>query len=363
MCGYISYPLSLIQTKNMVKTLVLTRLTIPTKFVISGHTQLGRTNRSMKHIWAVPGRPRPELFQNLEALIHIEGDLSVSRNHAGIYQENERFYILDMNSLNGTYVNDESINPRQNNPQARELYDGDVIKVALTGPKFGLRYSESDDHALLVAAGEDYPGAMNNGIRVLQKHLRRRGYICHTLIGEEATKKALRAKLEEIKYLTVPGSNFFMAYHGHGGPNGICLIDQFMNPRELYKKISPIRGRKALILDTCNAGLFVDERNRRKIPADTLVLASSAPYRNAGETLVAAEGYVPRFTHALVSYLEYHPEEFNLKKFYRELHTNNRANIELQGPMLEGINYNLPKELTVLSTRVMRVSLPKTRNT
>ena len=337
----------------MTTTLVLTQLTIPKKFVISGHTQLGRTDRIMKHIWAVPERPRPKLFQDLEALIHIEGDISVSRNHAGIYQENERFYILDMNSRNGTFVNDENINPRRNDPQAREIYDGDVIQVSSTGPKFGLRYGESDDHALLVAAGEDHPGAMINGIRLLEKHLRRRGYICHTLIGAEATKRALRAKLEKIKYLTVPGSNFFMAYHGHGGPHGIGLMDQIMNPRELYKKIRQIRGRKALILDTCNAGLFVDEANRLKIPADTLVLASSAPNMNAGETLVATEGYMPRFTHALVSYLECHPEKFDLKKFYIQLRADNITNIELQGPMLEGMSYALPKEVPVLSTRVM----------
>lgn len=50
---------------------------------------------------------------------------TVSGQHAKIQQEEEQFYIYDLSSTNGTWVNDQRI-------QRAELHDGDRIKLGST---------------------------------------------------------------------------------------------------------------------------------------------------------------------------------------------------------------------------------------
>jgi hypothetical protein len=49
----------------------------------------------------------------------------VSRQHAEIYLENGRYYLRDLGSKNGTYVNGQAV------LSPVEMYDGDVIQIAL----------------------------------------------------------------------------------------------------------------------------------------------------------------------------------------------------------------------------------------
>jgi pSer/pThr/pTyr-binding forkhead associated (FHA) protein len=49
-------------------------------------------------------------------------DITVSRRHAEIAREGERFTVRDVGSLNGTYVNRERV-------EDRELQDGDELQV------------------------------------------------------------------------------------------------------------------------------------------------------------------------------------------------------------------------------------------
>jgi hypothetical protein len=48
----------------------------------------------------------------------------ISRQHVRIYREGDAYYIVDLNSRNGTWVNDESLS------SPRRLYDNDVINLA-----------------------------------------------------------------------------------------------------------------------------------------------------------------------------------------------------------------------------------------
>lgn len=54
----------------------------------------------------------------------------IGRKHALIYFKNNNFYLVDLNSKNGTYINGDRIEGE------RQIYDGDVIKLATTELKF-----------------------------------------------------------------------------------------------------------------------------------------------------------------------------------------------------------------------------------
>lgn len=61
-----------------------------------------------------------------EAIIKITYDNFCSRRHALLYWENKTGFIKDLNSTNGTFVNNKRIS------QPTELHDGDIIGLGDT---------------------------------------------------------------------------------------------------------------------------------------------------------------------------------------------------------------------------------------
>lgn len=61
-----------------------------------------------------------------EAIIRINNDNFCSRRHALLYWENKACFIKDLNSTNGTLVNNNRIS------QKTELHDGDIIGLGDT---------------------------------------------------------------------------------------------------------------------------------------------------------------------------------------------------------------------------------------
>jgi pSer/pThr/pTyr-binding forkhead associated (FHA) protein len=61
-----------------------------------------------------------------EAIIKISYDNFCSRRHALLYWENNTGFIKDLNSTNGTFVNNKRIS------QPTELHDGDIIGLGDT---------------------------------------------------------------------------------------------------------------------------------------------------------------------------------------------------------------------------------------
>jgi pSer/pThr/pTyr-binding forkhead associated (FHA) protein len=61
-----------------------------------------------------------------KAIIRINYDDFCSRKHALLYWENEACFIKDLNSTNGTFVNNNRIS------QKIELHDGDIIGLGNT---------------------------------------------------------------------------------------------------------------------------------------------------------------------------------------------------------------------------------------
>ena len=64
-----------------------------------------------------------------ENALQIEDD-SVSSSHAEIFAEEDLFFVRDLGSTNGTFINDE----RMAGP--RELANGDVVRIGSTTFRF-----------------------------------------------------------------------------------------------------------------------------------------------------------------------------------------------------------------------------------
>ncbi|MCI0458708.1 MAG: EAL domain-containing protein [Gemmataceae bacterium] len=71
-----------------------------------------------------------------DAVIHCQ---QVSRLHAEIYQDRNRFYIRDLNSSNGTFINGRRV-------QEAELVDGAIVALACREFRFHLKEAAVKDH-------------------------------------------------------------------------------------------------------------------------------------------------------------------------------------------------------------------------
>ena len=335
-----------------VLLLKISGLGLEGKIAISNSVQMGRSTQERWHRWAVQDREQPPEFAGLEAFLPIDG-MNVSRNHAAITQREGEYFLVDLNSLNGTYLNGQDVNPHRRNPQPFLLREGDCI--SLNGEKINLdvKFTQFMNYALLVAGSGDHPTSPDNNIELIGQELTKRGYVVQTLTGEQATKQAVRDSIRELSNLTVPESHFFFSYYGHGNTLGIKLNGQIMNPRELYKELQKVRAQTAVIIEACHSGIFVNAENADRIPEGVLVLTASAADRGAVETRLLQDEpeYVGRFTKALVEYLRTNREEFNLKEFYRSMHDNTHHTLLLQEPGMHGTTYTIPRATSMLNLK------------
>lgn len=67
-----------------------------------------------------------------DAHICIEEDECCSRRHAHIIQRNNKFFIEDLNSTNGTYLNEKLVHKS-------EIADGDVMQVGQSQIKIKIK--------------------------------------------------------------------------------------------------------------------------------------------------------------------------------------------------------------------------------
>jgi len=81
-----------------------------------------------------------------EAIIKISYDNFCSRRHALLYWENKTCLIKDLNSTNGTFVNNKRIS------QLTELHDGDIIGLGDTKLVVSVKDISEGDKA---PAGDD----------------------------------------------------------------------------------------------------------------------------------------------------------------------------------------------------------------
>ncbi len=76
--------------------------------------------------------PKSTIGRNPKCDISFMGEKSISSRHCLIFYEGGKFYIRDLNSTNGVYVNNKKV-------EESEIKDGDLIKLGLKKLKFKIK--------------------------------------------------------------------------------------------------------------------------------------------------------------------------------------------------------------------------------
>lgn len=333
----------------MSNNLILTQKNNGQRYVISGPTQIGRSITPRE--WAVPERNKPNIFNELDLLITVEGSLRlISRNHIGIVPEGNKTYLYDLNSANGTFLNGKRIS------KPEVLSFGDRISLgerfSILSPLEFVVTGEVDplnnNHALLVGDPGSNLKGVSNDIKLVEIELAKRGYRnnIQTMFQSEKgkySKLQVLNHLEQIAYLATSESHTFFYFSGHGGRNGLCFDNNYITPAELYKKLENIRGKKAVFLDSCHAGVFVN--GRIKIPDNTLVLAGSLEEGYAYERMQSAFSYntMSQFTSYLLQHLRENRNALDLREVGKLIEKNFKIKVipKNQEAQVTGTSYTV----------------------
>lgn len=73
--------------------------------------------------------PKSGIFVEIDLSSLASNPKVISRRHAQIEQQGDRFYVTDLGSTNGTYLNGQRLTPREKRP----LWDGDVLEFGKHG--------------------------------------------------------------------------------------------------------------------------------------------------------------------------------------------------------------------------------------
>lgn len=76
--------------------------------------------------------PKSTIGRNPKCTIPFIGEKSISSEHCLIFYKNGKFFIRDLNSTNGVYLNNKKI-------EESEIKDGDIIKLGLKKLKFKIK--------------------------------------------------------------------------------------------------------------------------------------------------------------------------------------------------------------------------------
>lgn len=288
---------------------------------IGKNAQIGRYN---KVEWATE-RTKPVEFDGLELVVQIDGPSSeeISRNHCGIYSEgNNEFSIIDLNSLNGTQLNGQKLEGGKKYP----LKPGSAITLSnrLTFDVLGYIDPDNNNYSLLIGHDGGNLKGVKNDLDVIEEELSRRGFAGNIkrLHNGTATRTNILSYLQELVPLTTMDSHFVFQYSGHGSKDGLYLPNRALlgglfgaaeciGPEELYSHLRNLRGKKALFLDCCNAGVFLEGVS---VPEHTLVIAATKKTNLAYEkrTKKIGGGHMGVLTSAVAGYLKENSGRLNL---------------------------------------------------
>jgi uncharacterized ubiquitin-like protein YukD len=79
--------------------------------------------------------PKSGIFVEIDLSAYAADPKIISRRHAQIEQEGDRFYVVDLGSVNGTKLNEQRLTPREKKP----LWDGDVLEFGKGGVRLIFR--------------------------------------------------------------------------------------------------------------------------------------------------------------------------------------------------------------------------------
>ena len=146
----------------------------------------------------------------------------VSRQHTAIMQNDEGYWLTDLNSRNGTFINGRNISD-----QRQQLHHGDHIRLGTSAVSLIFRHDESETVALQIGppleevADEELAelGPREQIIRSLQGHPEGAGYeTLESITGVRGRRIAqLMAGLVEEREVRQQGLRFF------GFPEHFCV--------------------------------------------------------------------------------------------------------------------------------------------
>lgn len=296
-------------------------------------------------------RPLPAEFHQAETLIVVDPIYHhVSRNHALLLPEGENYSLVDINSLNGTYVKGKRIG------QKTLLEEGEIFSLSFPnslGVQFSLHYLSLPpiNAALLVG----YSGGNLRGIPTDMGEMKyflesRQGFAGNIslLLEGFSTSENIISSLEQYKRTLTEESLFLFYFAGHGDPlNGLGLRGGSLSPQMLYAHLDNIRGHKIVIIDSCHAGKFLEEQF---LPEKTLVFAATHAEKVAYEGYhgtLTDPAYMGHFTRALLKVLEEHPQRIDLKRLRTEVGKNFRLAKHGQKPQVKGRTIFLPSRVNI----------------
>ena len=143
----------------------------------------------------------------------------------------------------------------------------------------GRRFSPPESRPFAISSAEDVLAGValedpwvRGDMDQLTTLLLSKGYDVYRLDFGQVTPRAMIGLLERLTYVSNDETRMFLAYSGEGDSTGIrtrsLLVGQnqhvippevTVTPKRLFAALAPIRGRKALLINACEAGIFADE--------------------------------------------------------------------------------------------------------
>lgn len=208
--------------------------------------------------------------------------------------------------------------PRAGDAQETEVVDADYLPfrrspqnryaLVMNGrvfqpPADGSGVSDADD----VLRGEPIEDPWVRGdTDQLSRLLLSKGYDVYRLDYGRVTPDTMRALLERVVTVADEQTQLLVAYSGEGDSTGLRtrtmrlganghLVPQkvTLTPKDLFAALEPIKGRKAVLLNACEAGIFAEEAARWGT-FDGVVIAACArgfattPHEPSGTTAIFA---------------------------------------------------------------------------
>jgi hypothetical protein len=170
-------------------------------------------------------------------------------------------------------------------------------------PEHRFAISSADD----VLAGKSLDDPWVRGdTEQLTKLLLNKGYDVYQLDFGQVTPRALEQLLGRLAYVSNEDTHLFFAYSGEGdsrglrtrtlrSANGGLVVPPgvTVEPKLLFSQLARIRGRKALLINSCEAGIFAEEAPLWSEFAGVVITAcrrgfATTPHEPSGTTAIFA---------------------------------------------------------------------------
>ncbi len=112
--------------------------------------------------------------------------------------------------------------------------------------------------ALLILTDKDY----HPDISLIKEVLEERGYVSTILDSDNADPDSILEEIAAFARNSHHEPETVIYYSGHGDDEGLAIETddglRYVTPEQLFEAVGHISGKKAVILDSCHSGIFVN---------------------------------------------------------------------------------------------------------